>query len=664
MTVESSSKLERRFLQNGLPWVIGAAALAVYLATLSHWVTLNSLALVARVNGWDWQPVLSQPLLCLLTFPFRWLPAGWVPLGLNVFTAVCASLTLATLARSVALLPHDRLEQQRLLVQNEHALLSLPDAWVPVALASVALGLQLTFWEHAIAASGEMLDVLLFAYIIRCLLEHRIDERQSWLDRAALLFGVAMANNWGMVAFLPIFLVALLRTKRLSFFNRRSIQRIEQLGWESAAPALAADFRFFLRLALLGLCGLSLFLLLPLVQAFSPDSTLGFWQALHTAAVSDMDTLHSFARWFLRYRRDVALLLAVASLLPVLLLSVRWGAYVGGESYARFDLASFILYVSHAFLLLICLWAVFDPPFSPRQIARHTGPLLPFLPLYYLTALSLGYYSGFFLLLFGAAALQRTSQRCTVRRLLYRVVPKLVYVLLSLALAGLLLENVPAIRATNAPHLEQYARLAAGSLPPAGAVVLSEDPVRLAVLQVALARDGKAGRYLPVETRNLPFAPYRAWLSRKYPGRMPDPGTGAEPAAAGRAASQTNAPLDAASLVRLVSRLAQSNRVCCLQPSVGFWPEQFYLQPHGLLHEMKPYPEGFLSDPPLAAADLAENQGFWQRAIAAGVTPVLRLVSQPELARPDFEKRLMKLGHLQTPPLPRPECWRGGTPAR
>ena len=204
MTVESSPKLERRFVRDGLPWVVGAAALAVYLATLNHWVTLSSLAVVTRVSGWDWHPMLSQPLLCLLTYPSRWLPGGWVPLALNVFTAVCASLTLATLARSVALLPHDRVEQQRLLVQNEHALLSLPDAWVPVALATVALGLQLTFWESAIAASEEMLDLLLFAYIIRCLLEHRIHERQSWLDRATLLFGCSMANNWGMVEFLPL----------------------------------------------------------------------------------------------------------------------------------------------------------------------------------------------------------------------------------------------------------------------------------------------------------------------------------------------------------------------------------------------------------------------------------------------------------------------------
>ena len=61
MTAESSSRIERRFVPNVLPWVVGAAALALYLITLNHWVTLNNLTLVSRVNGWIWQPLLMQP---------------------------------------------------------------------------------------------------------------------------------------------------------------------------------------------------------------------------------------------------------------------------------------------------------------------------------------------------------------------------------------------------------------------------------------------------------------------------------------------------------------------------------------------------------------------------------------------------------------------------
>jgi tetratricopeptide (TPR) repeat protein len=674
MTVESTPRPERQFARDRLPWVVGAAALAVYLVTLNHGVTLSSLALADRITGWDWQPTLYQPLLFLLTYPFRWLPAGWVPLALNGLTAVCASLTLALLARSVALLPHDRLEQQRLLVQNEYSLLSLPNAWVPAVLATVALGLQMTFWENAIAATGEMLDLLLFAYVIRCLLEHRIQPQQSWLGRATLVFGAAMANNWAMVGFLPLFLMALLRFRRRHWFNFSSRRRKEPSGEQSAIPGLAAgprplvrlsqngdafkvdagqvatELRFLLRMALLGLAGLSLFLVLPLVQTFSPDSALSFWQALHATAGAHKATLNGFFGVFLRQHRDVALLLAATSLLPVLLLSIRWGSAALGGSQARADLTMLVLHLTHVFLLLICVWAMFDPPFSSRQIALRFGLPMAFLPLYYLCALSIGYYSGCFLLLFGADARQRLRRRAIFHRAACRTVPKLVYVLAGLTLAGLVLKNAPAIRAASSQYLDQFARLAVASLPPEGAVVLSDDSGRLAILQVELAREGKSALYPLVGTRALPFPTYRAWLRRRYPGRWPNPQAELQPAPGSPAASVTNAPLEAVGPLQLLSHLVRSNRVFCVEPGFGLMIEQFYAQPHGLLQEIKFYPANSLSGPLPSSAELAEDEAFWKRAIETGVNPLLRLVAEPELPRPSFEKPLMELGHLETPP--------------
>ena len=271
-------------------------------------------------------------------------------------------------------------------------------------------------------------------------------------------------------------------------------------------------------MVLLSLAGLSLFLVLPLVQTFSPDSALSFWQALHAAAASYKATLHGFIGVFLRHHRDVALLLAAISLLPVLVLSIRWRSSALSGSQARADLALLILHLTHVFLLLICVWTMFDPPFSSRQISLRFGLPVTFLPLYYLSALSIGYYSGFFLLLFGADTRQHLRQRAIFRRAACRAVPKLVYVLAGLTLAGLVLKNAPAIRAASAQYVDQFARLAAGSLPPEGAVVLSDDPGRLAVLQVELDREGKARLYPLVGTRALPFPTYRAWLRRKYPG--------------------------------------------------------------------------------------------------------------------------------------------------
>jgi predicted Zn-dependent protease len=229
-------------------------------------------------------------------------------------------------------------------------------------------------------------------------------------------------------------------------------------------------------------------------------------------------------------------------------------------------------------------------------------------------------------------------------------VPKLIYVLASLTLAGLVLKNAPAIRAASAQYLGQFARLATASLPPEGAVVLSEDPGRLAVLQVELAREGKTELYPLVGTRALPFPMYRAWLRRKYPGRWPDPQAEVQSAPGSPAAAVTNAPLEAGSTLQLLFRLVQSNRVYCVEPGFGLMLERFYLQPRGLLHELKFYPANSLSGSPPSSAELAENEAFWKRAIETGVNPLMPLVAGPQLPRPAFEKPLMELGHLQTPP--------------
>src|ERR1043166_4339629 len=105
---------EGSFVADIMPWALAAGGLLLYLVTLNHWVSFNSLLTVAKTSGWTWQPELSGPVYWLVTLPFRALPAALIPLTLNLFSTVCAALTLALLARSVALLPHDRTAQQRM----------------------------------------------------------------------------------------------------------------------------------------------------------------------------------------------------------------------------------------------------------------------------------------------------------------------------------------------------------------------------------------------------------------------------------------------------------------------------------------------------------------------------------------------------------------------
>src|SRR5204863_9513386 len=77
---------------------------------------------------------------------------------------------------------------------------------------------------------------------------------------------------------------------------------------------------FLRRMARWGLLGLSFFLLLPFVNALSPHSGVDFLTALKAHLKSQIE--------FLNYmRRPRFRILAVASLLPVLVLSIRWKSH-------------------------------------------------------------------------------------------------------------------------------------------------------------------------------------------------------------------------------------------------------------------------------------------------------------------------------------------------
>ena len=250
---------EKKFVRIILPWLIAVGGFVIYAATLDHWVSLRSLNQVASVSGWGWQTEVYWPLNWLVTLPLKLLPVNAVPLALNILSMVCAVLTLALLARSVALLPHDRTHEQRQKERNSTALLTIRAAWLPPLFAALVLGLQLTFWENATAASAsgsEMLDLMLFAYIINCLVEFRLDHNESRLSRASLCVWPLNGQQLGNDRYFAPFRCIVNLDQRLEFFN----------------------VRFLVRIFLFGLLGVSLYLLLPIVQSIAGKAS--FWSIL------------------------------------------------------------------------------------------------------------------------------------------------------------------------------------------------------------------------------------------------------------------------------------------------------------------------------------------------------------------------------------------------
>lgn len=591
MTIEQEADNSRAPLRAALPWLVAAAALLVYILTLNHWVTLSSLAVVVRVGGLDWQPEVHEPLLFLLTLPIRWLPAGWQPLALNLLSAVCAALALALLARSVALLPHDRTREQRNREQSEFSLLSIRTAWLPPVLAAAVCGFQLTFWEHATVATGEMLNLLVFAYVIRCLLEYRVGFRDSWLLRMAFVYGLGVSNNWALIGFFPLFLIALIWMQGLRFF------RLSQ----------------FLKLTLYGLGGMSLYLVLPVAAALSDDAGLTFWQALQRNLGSQkfMVFLPFSQIPILRLR---LLVISLATLLPLLLIGVRWPSFSGDISALGGQATNVTFHVMSTAFLLLCLVVAFDPPFSPRNLAAMPG--VPLLTFYYVAALCVGYFAGYLLLIFGESRKRPWMRPSAVQRLTSRVLVSLVWVLPPVMLLGLGLRNLPLIRAANGPSLRYYAQLTRQALPDKDAIVLSDDPVRLYLLETWLRRTKSSPAHILLDTTALASKAYHRHLQKRYGRRWPElPSFKTRPET-----------IDDPTLLQLVADLASKQEVYYLEPSFGYYFERVYLQPLGLAYRLKTYPPNTLPAPALTPEEIQQNHDFWKKIQDAVLTPLERQV--------------------------------------
>jgi tetratricopeptide (TPR) repeat protein len=592
MTMAQEARAEKKFVPCILPWLVAAGALSLYLITLNHWVSFSSLGPVAQVSGWVWSPPVTEPLFWLIVFPFRWLPITLIPIALNVFSAVCAALTLALLARSVALLPHDRTEEQRLRERSPFSLLSIPAAWVPPVLACLICGLQLTFWENATAASSEMLNILLFAYIIRCLLEFRLSERDSWLLRAALVYGAGMTNNWAMIGFFPLFLVALVWLKGVAFFNTR----------------------FLGRMFLLGCAGLALYLLLPILASSSSTVHVSFWQALAVNVRNQKDALFLmvFNKQLVLHGDHPLWVLALPSLLPVLALSVRWPSYFGDPSKLGVTLATLVLHIFSAVLLLLCSWVALDPAVSPR----HYG--LSSLPFYYLGALSIGYFSGYFLLVFGARPVGRPRSVPVHLRLVNRSVLCGFWLVIILVSALLIYRNVPQVRITNGPWLQQYTDLQVESLPPNGAVLLSDNPTKVLLLQSRLTQARKETPFLFACTHYLVTPDYHSFLHRIYGQRWPS----SDPPK-----DQRGVVLDRY-LADIAFQMARTNSVYYLHPSYGYYFEELQAEARGLVYHLTPYSTNLnLSIPEPTQEVMAENEGFWNRINDNSLRPIVAAVA-------------------------------------
>jgi tetratricopeptide (TPR) repeat protein len=549
------------------PVQVALGALVLYGLTVSHGVTLPSLALTARVAGWDWRPLSGHPLLWLLTLPVRLLPAAWAAVALNLFSVVCGAATLGILTRSLELLPWFR------------PLGTLPgwSARLPVLLAVATCGLELSFWQNATAGTGETLDLLLLAAAVWCLLEYRVNRDLRWLKAAAVVWGAGMAEDWVMLFALPFFVGAVVWLQKFLFFN----------------------LRFILSMAGLGLAGFALYALLPMANGLLPDSP---WN-LHSAWANSFKETKYFLMLiyfgFWKSHRLVTVGILLFFLLPMLAVLARFG---NEDTKNKSPLDQMLIWIYRglrAGLLLFCVCLAFNPDFGPRQIAAqqiHAG--LPMLAFDYLNALSVGFLAGNFLLIpQREESFRRPTLGRWLARFLERATAPLLITLLVVLVLGLGLRNLPAIVLVNRQPLVQFGEFALHSLPSGTGIVVSDNPEMLEVFQAAQAQSADKQDWLPLDTLSLSAPEYRARLQRRHAGNW--------------LVSTNRQDLSPDDTLRLIYGLTQTDRMFYLHPSFGYFFEFLNQQPAGSVLELKRLPAKSIYPPPLTAAILDQNEKAW-----------------------------------------------------
>ncbi|HIL70072.1 MAG TPA: DUF2723 domain-containing protein, partial [Verrucomicrobia bacterium] len=576
--MDDSTKISINFTHKKLPWVIGGLALAIYFITLNRWVSLTGLQWMTQASNWDLWPSAHAPLDYLLTRVVGILPESGRILVYNGLTAVFGSLVLIQLARSIALLPHDRTREQRSRQRNEFAFLTIKWCWIPPIIACTACALQITFWEHSVSATGEMLNLLLFAYSIRCLLEYRILHQESWLYRMAFVYGLAITSNYAMIGFFPCFLIALIWIKGTSFFN----------------------FNFMLRMIGIGTTGLLAYLIVPIALHWFGNAPGTFWQVMATYLGSQKSALLGFPRY-------LTLIASLTAILPILLIGIRWPSSFGDTSAAGTAITQVMYHVLHGLFLTACLLVAFDPTlggngFSPRAL---TQGLVPFLTFYYLGALCTGYFIGYFLLVFSKPPGKSKRRPGPLHELGAKIMPTFMLLLLLAVPAGLLARNFAHIQADNVPVLQEYAEEFAALLPESNNIILSDDPTTLRLLQAALNSQSKekADQNILISSWLMESPIYHGLIKERFPNRwMIELG----------AKNEALANLDRGLLPGILKHLRKNNRIFYMNPSFGYYFEFFYLKPKGVLYELTLLPDGENSAPHLTEEEIDENHAFWK----------------------------------------------------
>jgi len=407
---------------------------------------------------------------------------------------------------------------------------------------------------------------------------------------------------------------------------------------------------FLRRVLLCGLAGYSLYLLSPAIQSLFSYPSVDFWTVLKGHARAQREIVGYF-------RKPAFAVLAVATLLPLVVLSIHWKSHsvqIADDTRLGVFFTKATGHALHALFFLGSFWLAFDPTFGPRHLA--IGPSM--LTYYYLSSLVFGYCAGYFLI-FGLKASKAQSPNSV--RFCRSLLAKSLYSLIFLLPCLLAWRNLGQIRTTNGTLLQEYARNLYADLPPGASAVLSEQPTDLLLLHAQSSMRHYEKNALLLDAPALSSPAYHLFMARHFQSRWPSgsgqeldgssnisqrsesgPPTIAPAAADGRgdlaesdapnrskvaADKNLRPPIDVrpGRILDLISTIAAREPLYYLYPGLGPVLELFRPEPEGCLHRLRFRPsmgtattlsarggQEFAGTNSSAGKDDA-NEQFWQR---------------------------------------------------
>ena len=176
--------------------------------------------------------------------------------------------------------------------------------------------------------------------------------------------------------------------------------------------------------------------------------------------------------------RLVVMVMACTSILPLLLLGIRWPVSFGDTNAAASAITTVLLRLVHFLFLVACVYTAFDHLFSPRKLVKAqqvVGVGAPFITFYYLGSLSAGYFLGYLLLLFGKEDARRWQKPTEFTKALNRGAYGGLSVAALVVAALLAWQNIDAVWAHNKNDVTGiYTKWLSAKLPKVSAVLLSD----------------------------------------------------------------------------------------------------------------------------------------------------------------------------------------------